>query len=201
MFLLLLRVVITGKLTFIFLAWNLFLAYTPYFVANWLRGHKEIFEKKLLLAIVLLVWVLLMPNSFYILTDLYHLEDMHSTMRWFDLTLILSFAWNGVVCGILAMRIMEELLGNYTGKAVSIIFLSLVTWLNALGIYIGRDLRYNSWSVLTHPFRLVREILIMAINPFDYMYVWGMVCLFATFIGILYCTVRLIGKGGNEFFS
>lgn len=34
--LIVLRVMATGKLQFIFLIWNLFLAFIPFFIANWL---------------------------------------------------------------------------------------------------------------------------------------------------------------------
>ena len=89
------RIILTGRLSYIFLAWNLFLASVPYFISEWFGRHPQIVARRTRLIALLFVWLLFMPNSFYMLTDLFHLDNMDNGNPWFDLTLILSFAWNG----------------------------------------------------------------------------------------------------------
>src|SRR5213075_3082039 len=95
--LLLARIIITGYVTYAFLAWNLFLAFIPYYISGWMTNNREAMKNKVKLLPALGCWLLFMPNTFYILTDLFHLDDMADGHQWFDLTMILSFAWNGIL--------------------------------------------------------------------------------------------------------
>lgn len=188
--LLLARIIFTGYFSYVFLPWNLFLAYIPYQVSRWLARNPQILESKLRLLIVLLAWLLFMPNTFYILTDLFHLDDMDSGHQWFDLTMILSFAWNGILFGILSIRQMEILLKTARGKWLPGFIICTVMWLNAFGIYIGRFLRFNSWDIITNPFSLFGEIFDIIFNPYDYRYVWAMTFCFGLFMIILYYSIK-----------
>jgi len=140
-----------------------------------------------------------MPNSFYILTDLFHLQNMGNGHPWFDLTLILSFAWNGILFGILSIRKMEMLLKAAKGKFISGLIIFMVMWLNAFGIYLGRFLRFNSWDVLINPFSLSGEIVAIFLNPYDYRYVWIMSFCFAFFMVIIYYTIKKVSETFNNF--
>jgi uncharacterized membrane protein len=109
---------------------------------------------------------------------------------WYDLTLILSFAWNGILFGILSIFKMETLLKNAKGKFIGGFIICAVMWLNAFGIYIGRFLRFNSWDIFANPFSLISEIVDIIFNPYDYRYVWAMSFCFAFFMAILYYTTK-----------
>jgi uncharacterized membrane protein len=178
------------RMSYAFLAWNLFLAYVPLFIANWLSRHEGVMRKKLTLILSISAWLLFLPNSFYILTDLFHLQTAAGNRAWFDLTLILSFAWNGILFGIISIWKMEMLLKKMNGRIVSVVVIFSVMWLNAFGVYIGRFLRFNSWDVIVNPFPLATEIFDMIINPCDYKTAWAMSLCFASFICILYYTMK-----------
>jgi uncharacterized membrane protein len=145
-------------------------------------------------------WLLFVPNSFYILTDLYHLELSKDSPRWFDLTLIFSFAWNGMLMGILAVRKMETIFKLFLKNWNILLFLYPVMWLIAFGIYIGRYLRFNSWDVLTNPFSLFAEIGEMFFNPLKYTYAWGMIFCFSIFITLVYLSIKKISNSFSEKF-
>jgi uncharacterized membrane protein len=192
--LLLVRVITSGRLSYAFLAWNLFLAYIPFLMSNWLARHPEVLRSRVKLIMLILIWLLFMPNSFYILTDLFHLENMGNGHPWFDLTLILSFAWNGILLGILSIRKMEMLLKKGKGKIISGLVICTVMWLNAFGIYIGRFLRFNSWDIILNPFSLFGEIADIILNPYDYRYVWARSFCFAFFMVILYYSSKKLAE-------
>ncbi|MBL7743910.1 MAG: DUF1361 domain-containing protein [Chitinophagaceae bacterium] len=188
------RVVATGTLTYVFLLWNLFLALVPYGITNWLSVNIRVIENKRLLTLSLLVWLLFIPNSFYILTDIFHLRNIRSAPKWFDLLLLLSFAWNGLILGVVSIRRAEVILETVFGQRFSLFILFVVMWLNAFGIYIGRFLRYNSWDVVTQPFSLFADMAQMGLYPFAYTSEWSMITCYALFMTLLYITIQKLSE-------
>ena len=193
------RIFHTGRITFIIMIWNLFLAYVPYAISSWITARKtrEARGPQLFTVLLFLTWLLFIPNSFYILTDLYHLADNHRNSRvpeWFDLSLILSFAWNGLLLGILSVRQIEKILIPKASIFREWLFLYPVMWLNALGVYTGRYLRYNSWDIITNPFQLLSDIFGMVIHPLRHDYAWGMIFCFSILLTLFY---SLIKKGSK----
>ena len=195
--LLLIRVCYTHSLTYCFLPWNLFLAFIPYWITWWIIKNPSVISNKWKRRAALAAWLLFVPNSFYIITDLFHLIDINTAPKWFDLLMIFSFAWNGIICGIISLRRVELILELLHGTRYSFILVTGVMWLNALGIYIGRYLRFNSWDIISNPFSLSGEIVDMIIHPFDNFYAWGMTWGYATFITFLYLMIKKL----SEFFG
>lgn len=191
---LVLRVIYTGKITFVSLGWNLLLAFIPYFISRWLIGKPSLINNKWMLAGILFIWLMFIPNSFYILTDLFHLQENNNTPLWFDLLLILSFAWNGLLAGILSVRHIEKTVQVLWGYKNELVFLYPVMLLNALGIFIGRYLRYNSWDVITNPFHLMMDIFDLLTHPILYKNAWSMIIFYSIFMMLLYMTIRRVSK-------
>jgi uncharacterized membrane protein len=192
------RIIHTEHRHFLFLVWNLFLGYIPYFISTQLtrlEGAKA--SRGLGWWLLALLWLLFVPNSFYIITDLYHLGDLYNDRampQWFDLAMILSFVWNGVLLGVLSVRQMERLFLRRLTLASELLFLYPVMWLNALGIYIGRYLRFNSWDIVTDPFRLLRDIAMMVVHPLHYKNTWDMVLCFSILMTLIYLLMKRISK-------
>lgn len=193
------RVAVTGHLTYLFLLWNLFLAFVPYAISYALSVNLHLLRNRWLFSLSLFIWLLFIPNSFYILTDLFHLGRIRSAPEWFDLLLLLSFAWNGLLFGIVSLRMIEEILYMLKGRTFSFLVIFGVMWLNAFGIYIGRFLRYNSWDVVTQPFSLFSDMAAMLLYPFDNKMEWGMIGCYALFMTLLYITIRKLSENFNQF--
>lgn len=143
---------------YIFLVWNLFLAWVPFFMMRFFVG--EITDKKTLLQNVLplLTWLAFLPNAPYILTDLFHLRKSAAVPQWFDLILILSFALTGMVLLYLSFLEFEK-------KIALLVSTAQMKWLRisvflavGYGLYLGRYLRYNSWDIISEPGHLFRGI-------------------------------------------
>ena len=193
LFMLACRIIYTGNIMFAFLLWNLFLAFIPYAYSKWISGRGST-RYKLKFILCISVWLVFIPNAFYIITDLFHLENNHDMPIWFDLALILSFAWNGLLFGILSVRQMELLFVNSFKKKPDLFFTAPVMVLNGLGIYIGRYLRFNSWDVITNPFQLAGDIVYLFVHPIRNRFDWSMIVCYAGLLMIIYFTIKKIGK-------
>jgi len=108
--------------------------------------------------------------------------------------MILSFAWTGLLLGMISIRRMEIILTTMKGKIFSSAVVCLVMWLNAFGIYIGRYLRFNSWDIITDPFSLFGEIFSIVFNPYDHRWVWAMTICFSFFMLIIYYTIKKMSE-------
>ena len=188
------RMVYTGRLTFAFLVWNLFLATVPYFISSQLAKKPALPWWKFMPAAI--AWLLFVPNSFYMLTDLFHLHDSNAAPLWYDLLLIVSFAWNALVMGILSVRHMEKMMAVRVPRMPGWMFLYLVMGLNALGVYIGRYLRFNSWDVVSDPFVLIVDTVHILLHPVQYKQAWGMIVCFSFFLTILYSMIKKLSRAG-----
>ena len=188
------RIIYSDSNMFLFLNWNLFLAFIPWALTSWTILRPKLKQNKKLMALVLFSWMLFFPNAPYILTDLYHLT-IHSTVPiWFDLILILSFAWVGLIFGFLSLWDIERILTHTYqfshAKKLSVALLFLA----AFGIYIGRYLRWNSWDILSDPFGLIHDIGSRLMFPFHYPTTWGVTLFMGLFLNLSYWSFRYIGQ-------
>lgn len=188
------RILYTGDRGFLFLLWNLFLAYIPYFISGWLSRTPSWAAYPRKFGLVFIAWLLFIPNTFYILTDLFHLGNHAGAPLWYDLLLIISFAWNGLMLGILSIRQMEKIVALYLPGKADWVFLYPIMMLNALGVYIGRYLRFNTWDVITNPFGLVSDIAQLVWHPLQYREAWAMVICFSVLMTLVYTTLKKVSK-------
>jgi uncharacterized membrane protein len=139
---------------FLFLNWNLFLAFVPWILTSLVILNPKIQQSKFTLFILLGTWVLFFPNAPYILTDLFHLSYNSSMPIWFDLVLILSYAWVGLLYGFFSLRDIEDLLQKKIKKSIVRLLIIILLFLGSFGIYLGRFLRWNSWNLVNKPNQL-----------------------------------------------
>lgn len=188
------RFLVTGSLMHGFLIWNLFLAYIPYRITGYLGKKIDHIKGRVSFWLIFFGWLVFIPNSFYIITDLFHLDEGTAAPLWFDLALIFSFAWNGLIIGVLSLREMERIIEQRVNWKFKPFFIYSIMWLNALGIYIGRYLRFNSWDIITNPFQLAGDILYLCIHPFRNFMEWGMIFCFSVLMTFMYLMLKRLNK-------
>lgn len=148
--LLLMRLLMSDTPSYIFLSWNLFLAFIPWWISSYLKRKNTLRLKD---APLVLIWLLFLPNAPYILTDLFHLKHRPFIPLWFDLVLILSFAFLGLLVFYRSLKDMITLFKNHLSPRMLVPSIYFIFWLISFGLYLGRFLRFNSWDVM-HPFSL-----------------------------------------------
>jgi uncharacterized membrane protein len=188
------RIIYTGHFSYLFLVWNLFLAFLPYLITKAISRDSRLINTRVKFIIVFLLWLFWMPNAFYIITDLFHLGSTPNMPRWYDLALILSCAWNGVIMGVLSVRQMEKIWHLRVPQIREWWFMAPVMFLNAWGVYIGRFLRFNTWDIISNPFVLMADIFEMLLHPVENRIAWSMVLCYAVMMGIMYATLKQLSK-------
>jgi len=185
------RIIITGELVYIFLAWNLFLAWIPFALSLQLdKNYNTSGWKK---AAIFFLWLLFLPNAPYIITDFLHLKQRAPVPYWFDVLLLFSAAFNGLLFGFLSLQKVEIFLSSKFGIRKATIIILFSFFLSAFGIYIGRFLRWNSWDILTNPGELADDILNIVTNPFGHFKTWAVTLLFGSFLSLIYYSVKKTG--------
>ena len=152
--LLLLRVKITNSTYLLFLIWNLFLAYIPYFLSSSIYKNFFNTSKKTQNSFYGLVWLLFIPSSFYILTDFTNLHFRTTFQFSLDMLIISSFSFVGFYVGLLSIHTIRQLVIAKYGNTKGNIFILTISFLSAFGIYLGRVLRFNSWDIISKPIQL-----------------------------------------------
>jgi uncharacterized membrane protein len=178
--------------TFLFLNWNLFLAFIPWALSSIITLKTNWVSKKAMLSVLLFTWLLFFPNAPYILTDLFHLRLNSSMPIWFDLVLILSFAWTGLLFGFFSLMDIERLLLRSVNPFWGKVIVSLLLFSGSFGIYLGRYLRWNSWDIISEPFGLVYDIGNRIVNPWEHPRAWGMTLFMGVFLNMIYWSLRLM---------
>ncbi|CAG5069626.1 hypothetical protein DYBT9623_02362 [Dyadobacter sp. CECT 9623] len=151
---------------FIFLAWNLFLAWVPliFIKAVWEMERRQNAPFWLLI-ICLFVWLLFFPNAPYIITDLKHLRGIADNMIWYDSLMIFTFSVAGFLTGLYSIRIVHRIVTKRWNEQLAWAWILFAMILSGFGVYLGRYGRWNSWDILTQPGSLLRGILESAQNP------------------------------------
>lgn len=190
-----LRTQISPKHNYLFFIWNLFLAWIPYLISIYLPIAYYKMKHKFFAYFLLIIWFLFWPNSPYIITDLLHLQEktkQHIPL-WFDLGLILSFAWAGLMLGYISLIEIQNLVRKRMGRIAGWIFACFMLLIGALGIYIGRYGRLNSWDVL-NPDKLYSMLVMHFTNDMLKIDVLGMTLMYAAFLLLGYITIKVIIK-------
>ena len=188
------RVLYTSEFHYLFLNWNLFLAFMPWLFSSLIIVNPELKKKKPVLVLLLFSWLIFFPNAPYIFTDLIHLRDWYSMPDWYDVILILSFSWTGLLFGFLSLWDIENIFKNRLNPKLIPFISTALLFVAGYGVYLGRYGRWNSWDIVRNPFGLMENISDELGNPASHRRAWGMALLIGLFLNIIYWSIRLIKK-------
>jgi len=184
----LMRAVYTNTNIYKFLYWNLFLAFIPWVIASIIYVSKIM--NKFIITVLTLIWLIFFPNAPYILTDIIHLGIGNNAPIWFDLILLLSYSFTGMIYGFISLYMIERKLESIIKRKTYGIISILLIYLSCFGVYLGRFLRWNSWDIISNISKLVIDIKDRLINPFEYETTWGFTILFGTLLNAIYFSYK-----------
>jgi len=181
------------SIRYLFLVWNLFLAWVPYCLA--LVNEKNIIKKESFYWFLFSAWLLFFPNAPYMLTDLIHMPDIEfgpyahvRLLQWVDVILITGFVCVGYWLGLESMRIVHETLKKKFSNKLSWMLIGVISFLSGYAIFIGRYARLNSWDVV-RPIKLIRiffQQLSMSSILFTMMFAGLILISYAIYNGLHY---------------
>lgn len=178
--------------TFVFLIWNLFLAWIPFGLAMLVnRMHAKLYKGFLIFPIIG-AWLLFFPNAPYLLTDLLHLQPRHPIPHWYDVMLFTSFAWTGLLLGLISLYPIHQFFKQYLPKPLEHGLIILLLFLCSLGVYIGRFLRWNSWDIIYQPKGLLTDLHNIFFYPAELFPELGISIVFFCFLYPLYWLVKIM---------
>ena len=178
--LLFIRFILSDSKAYLFLAWNLFLAFVPLMISSYLISQVKHYSKYKLITISGL-WLIFLPNSPYVITDFVHLASIHTTFIWLDILLLFSYSFTCLLFGLISINHMLYIFQQKWSNKIVNILLVLTCLSCGFGIYIGRVLRFNSWSILTSPFSIIKKCLLSYTDAT----LWVMTFGFGSFLFIL----------------
>lgn len=183
--------VANGGLNYYYLVWNLFLAWLPLVFAYLLVKilKQNLWSSWPALSMTFL-WLIFLPNSFYMLSDFVHLSDNLSANLMFNIVLISSFAFNGLVLGYLSvMKIHRRLLARGHSSDLSWLLISLTLIVSSYAIYLGRVVRLNSWDFFTNFLGVLYSVSDQFIHPGRYPSIIGLTASFFVLLTMIYVVV------------
>ncbi len=186
---LLLRIMYANSFRYIFLMWNLFLAWIPFQLSLVISSAAQ--KNKWIKYFLLAAWLLFFPNALYIITDLMHLGEGDSNAPlWFDAILLFTSSVTGLIMAFISLYYVEQYLRkNVKAKHVNKLVVA-VLFLGSFGVYLGRFLRWNSWDILANPVSLLIEVSVRFTNPILHYRTWIVTMLLACLFCLLYFGVK-----------
>lgn len=184
LFILMIRMKLTHSYYYLFLVWNLFLAFIPFAISTYLSFQQKL--NSVILIAISIVWLLFLPNAPYIITDLFHLQSSHPNRIWLDVLTISAFAVTGMYFFYQSLLSMETVFKKKFGKTTSTYITPILIVLVAFGVYLGRYLRFNSWEILCQPLYIFESITSIIFNPKMHYNAWLFTALFALFLAVFY---------------
>jgi len=170
-----------------YLAWNLCLAWIPLVLVLWLE---KILRQKLwsswmaLFATVL--FVIFLPNTFYMVTDLIHLQEVPQLDIVTDVVMFCSFVFTAFTLGLLSVYMLHKELNRRVKPLTGWLYVGGLLLTTSFAIYIGRDLRWNSWDIIVNPASILFEVSDHVIHPIAHPQVFATTLSFFVFIGSVY---------------
>ena len=170
-----------------YLAWNLFLAWLPvvaaYILVRTLHRRPWSSWQGIFWT---LVWLLFLPNSFYMVSDFIHLPEVASANILYDALMFTLFILNGLILGYVSLYLIHIQLRRRWSPLKSDAWIGVILLLCSFAIYLGRDLRWNTWDVLVNPAGILFDVSERFVHPLAHLDTFAVTGMFFVFLVSIY---------------
>lgn len=183
----------------LWMTWNIMLAAVAV-AAGWFLTRRLQPAHFFLLAFV---WLIFVPNTIYMVTDLYHLAQQWGTVGNIEKIILMlqytALTAVAVITFVVSVYFFEYSLTRFYARALSAtvlaLFIVFINFVIAFGVVVGRVQRTNSWEVFTNPVRVYNDIVQTLSSPILLV----LVLVLGTFANVMYFSFRDIYK--KPFYS
>jgi uncharacterized membrane protein/gamma-glutamylcyclotransferase (GGCT)/AIG2-like uncharacterized protein YtfP len=114
------------------------------------------------------LWLVFLPNTFYMISDFIHLEDVKRVNILYDTLMFTAFIYTGAALGFSSLYLIHSELRKRLRAFEANSLIAFTLLISSAAIYLGRDLRWNSWDILTNPGGLLFDISDRLQHPVAY---------------------------------
>jgi uncharacterized membrane protein len=145
------------------IVWNLFLAFIPLVFSILLFKKSQ--SRSLVWWVGLIIFMAFLPNAPYVLTDTIHLIeiiDRGYSMSIVTLAIIpqyFIFIFAGVEAYVISLMYLHDYLQKQLQPKYIVAIELTIHFLCAIGIYLGRFQRFNSWDFVSQPMFLIKTTI------------------------------------------
>lgn len=164
--------------------WNIFLALLPlafymFLKSYWRRAGFIKFKQKAAAAVLFIFWLVLFPNSAYIITDIRHLvnycplnspDKVCPDNAWM-IIVFFAYASFGWVAFYYNLKLMSDLANEIFKKLRPGFFAALIIPITSLGVLLGLLNRFNSWDVFLFPLWFT-QVFLVYFSDINYFVDW-----------------------------
>ncbi len=185
--------------TFWYLIWNLLLAWIPLLMMLWLerilRGKVWSAWQALL---VTFLFVVFLPNAFYMVTDIIHLQEVPRLDLIYDVVMFDSFIFTAFILGLVSIYLLHAELRKRLSIRWSWMLVLVTLFVTSFAVYIGRDLRWNTWDVLLNPASILFEVSDGLLHPTAHHELFSLTLSFFVFLTTMYVVTWFIGRSARQ---
>jgi uncharacterized membrane protein len=184
--LLIFRIILTDSHRYSFIPWNLFLAWVSFALAGMLvRGLDHGRWRSWRNISLTVLWLIFLPNTWYVLTDFIHVVPTGEISQLYDIVMISLLVFIGFSLGFAGLFMIHRELIKRWGVGRSYLAVESIILLSSFAIYIGRDLRWNTWDVIANPGGVLVNVS-DSLDPFGNPRAFNVTALFFILISLLY---------------
>lgn len=139
-----------------------------------------------------LLWVVFLPNAWYVLTDYIHIQAFGQPGRVYDILMFSALSLSGMALGFASLCLVHKELIKRYGQVWSALWVGVVIFASSFAIYLGRELRWNTWDIIRDPSGLAITVSDRVVSPLDYPGTLSITLLFFVFLSTVYIAVWLV---------
>ncbi|MEP7163974.1 MAG: DUF1361 domain-containing protein [Ferruginibacter sp.] len=190
------RMFYSGSIRYIFIVWNIFLAWIPYVLSDFFVVYRQ--KEKWKQLFLFASWLLFFPNALYIVTDLIHLEANTNVPVWYDAILLFASSFVGLIMAFISLQKVEYFLKEIFSRRTIKMIIPLILFIGSFGVYLGRFQRWNSWDVVHNPLALAMDILHRFTSPVDNYKTWAITLILTALYSLLYFCIKILPNAFAE---